>query len=75
VNANGQEGRTAPDGSEVVEHLRAAAIEVVAAGRALLDMFEQAMGDLLGRAGPQGRQDKPRVERIDVEDQRPPESG
>ena len=73
-----QTGPGAPDVSEVVEHLKAASQEIAAAGKAFMDMVEQAMGELLntmtgwsdpakGRGG-----DKPRVEKIDVEDERKP---
>ena len=69
-------GPKPPDASEVVEHLKAATQEIAAAGKAFFDMVEQAVGDLFntmtGRSEPQGKGDKPRVERIDVEDDRKP---
>jgi hypothetical protein len=78
ARGGGQAGAGAPDISEVVEHLRAASQEIAAAGKAFFDMVEQAMGDLLntmtgwsepakGKAG-----DRPKVEKIDVEDERKP---
>jgi hypothetical protein len=78
ARGGGQAGAGAPDISEVVEHLRAASQEIAAAGKAFFDMVEQAMADLFnamtgwsdpakGRGG-----DKPKVERIDVEDERKP---
>ena len=82
--ANGQGARrgtgpTEPDASAVVEHLRAASQEIAAAGKAFLELVEQAVGGLLsamtgwaGGAQPEGRGEKPRVERIDVEDERKP---
>ncbi len=86
AETNGQSssgtGPRPPDPSEVVEHLKAASQEIAAAGKAFLDMVEQAVGGLLssmtGWAGwnePQGKGDKPRVERIDVEDERKPKDG
>ena len=85
--ANGQNGQAGgeepgfkpPDPSEVVEHLRAATVEIVAAGRALLDMMEQAMGGFLsamtGKGEGEGKGGKPRVEKIDVEDERKKKEG
>ena len=69
--SNGQEGPKAPDASKVLEHLRAATLEMVAAGRAFLDMLEQAVADMLEAMGPRPEgPSQPRVERIDVEDGR-----
>ena len=79
--ANGQgatkgTGPKPPDASELVEHLKAATEEIAAAGKAFVGMVEQAMGELFtamtGWAGSQGREEKPRVEKIDVEDERKP---
>lgn len=79
--SNGQgagqgQGPKPPDASEVVEHLKAASEELAAAGKAFLDVLDQAIGGLLtsmtGWADPQRKANKPRVERIDVEDERKP---
>jgi hypothetical protein len=70
-------GPKPPDPSEVVEHLKAASQEIAAAGKAFFDMVEQAMGGLFGAVSnwagwnePPGAGEKPRVEHIDVEDER-----
>ena len=67
-------GPKPPDGSEVVEHLKAASQEIAAAGKAFLDMVEEAVSGLFSAmsswSDPQGKGDNPRVERIDVEDER-----
>lgn len=72
--AGGGSGPKPPDGSEVVDHLKAATQEIAAAGKAFLDMVEQTLGGLFSAmsswADPQDKGDKPRVERIDVEDER-----
>ena len=89
--ANGQgatrgTGARPPDASEVVEHLKAASQELAAAGKAFLEMVDEAIGGLLtsmtgwsgwsGWGDPQrGEEQKPRVERIDVEDERGPKEG